>query len=344
MDAQTRELLAGSLRGLLARMPSGASPRAALADLGWADVLAEDPAAATTALFVEHGRALARSRALEDPVLAELAGVLGAAPAGRAWVHPHPALLDPTDGGPADEATGPDRPGAVAARDDARPGRCRVVGVVTGGLDGVDELVVPLRVGGSVAAAVVPVDAVEATPLDTFDRDLGWSQISVRHLPVESTDLGTLWPATVAAARRALAAEILGGCQAMLELAVEHTRARTQFGRPIASFQAVRHRLAEAHTAITGCADLLDAAWADGSPWSAALAKQSAGHLHTTVSGHALQVCGAVGLSEEHTLHRYVSRGVVLDALYVPHQVLDAQLGRELLDAAGTPLPRVVTL
>jgi hypothetical protein len=324
MDAHTRELLAGSVRKLLAAAPAGGSVRAALAELGWDDVLADDPAAATTILFTEQGRMLARTRALEDPVLAELTSVLGPSPAGRAWVHPHPAALNPADAAPA---AGP-----------------ATTGLVTGGLDGVTELVVPLRVGHSVHAAVVGVDAVLATPLDTFDRDLGWSRITLVEEPTAPVELGVLWPAAVAAARRALAAEILGIGRAMLELAVEHTRVRTQFGRPIASFQAVRHRLAEAHTALAGCAELLEAAWVDGSPWSAGLAKQSAGHRHAEVSRHALQVCGAIGLSEEHRLHRYVSRGVVLDALYVSHQLLDEQIGRQLLAQPGTALPRVVQL
>jgi hypothetical protein len=127
---------------------------------------------------------------------------------------------------------------------------------VIGELAGVDEVVVPVRAGTTVGACVVPLRNVEISPPDSFDRDLSWSvvQLSEADQPV---DLGACWTPAVSAARRALAAEIIGASRAMLDLATEHTSRRTQFGKPIASFQAVRHRLAEAYA----CVDSTAATW-----------------------------------------------------------------------------------
>ena len=70
----------------------------------------------------------------------------------------------------------------------------------------------------------------------------------------------------MAAAHRALAAEIIGVAERALELAVEHTSTRRQFNAPIAAFQAVRHRLADAYVAIAAARALLAASFARPSP------------------------------------------------------------------------------
>jgi hypothetical protein len=332
VDIGTRDLLTASIREVLAEAGDGADLRDRLDELGWADVLADDPAAATTILFAEQGRALARTRALDDVVLGELADALAPVNGVRAVAHPHPGDLDLDAFLP-----GATPVPAASAR-----------GIVLGPLDGVHELVVPVRVGPGVGAIVVPVEAVVPDPVDAFDPDLRWTAIRVGDTDAAASagELGDRWVRVVAAARRALAAEVIGTCEAMLALAVEHTSARVQYGRTIASFQAVRHRLAEAHADVVGCTGLLEAAWADGSAWGAAVAKQAAGHLQQRVSRHALQVCGALGLSSEYSLHRFVTRAVVLDSLYLPHQQLDTHLGRELLApaAVGRPLARLAQL
>jgi alkylation response protein AidB-like acyl-CoA dehydrogenase len=71
--------------------------------------------------------------------------------------------------------------------------------------------------------------------------------------------------------------------------------------------------------------------WRDVVPWSAAVPTPTAGRAQALVARHVLQVCGAVGLTQEHPLHTYVGRAAVLDALLTPHQLLEEELGRELL-------------
>jgi alkylation response protein AidB-like acyl-CoA dehydrogenase len=75
---------------------------------------------------------------------------------------------------------------------------------------------------------------------------------------------------------------------------------------------------------------------ADGA-WAAAAAKAAAGRAQRTVAASALQVCGALGLTEEFVLHRYVSRAALLDLLYGDHVRLTAALGTALLGGTGRP-------
>src|SRR6202035_457768 len=105
-------------------------------------------------------------------------------------------------------------------------------------------------------------------------------------------------------------AEIIGVCAAALAIAVEHTSARVQYGRQIATFQAVRHRLSEAHVAIESTRSVLAMAWdaqdaPDGGERAARVAKLRAGWAQAEVMRHATQVCGAMGLSLEHRMHRH---------------------------------------
>ena len=120
----------------------------------------------------------------------------------------------------------------------------------------------------------------------------------------------------------ALGHELVGLARAMLELARRHALDRVQFGRPIGSFQAVRHRLAESLVALEAADGLLSAAWEDPSPVTAAMAKGLAGRSARTVARHAQQVLAGIGFTAEHPLHRYVRRTIVLDQLLGASSVL----------------------
>lgn len=143
----------------------------------------------------------------------------------------------------------------------------------------------------------------------------------------------------LAAGRRAVGWWLVGTGRAMLSMARTHALNRAQFGRPLASFQAVRHRLAETFVALEGAEAAL--VQADGD-LSAMLAKAAAGQAALTAARHCQQVLGGIGFTAEHGLHRQVRRAIVLDGL----------LGsaRELAREAGTLLikeryaPRLVNL
>ena len=133
------------------------------------------------------------------------------------------------------------------------------------------------------------------------------------------------------AGRRAIGWWLVGTGRAMLALARSHALDRVQFGRPLASFQAVRHRLAETYVALEGAEAALIAADSSTSPDLSALpAKAAAGQAALTAARHCQQVLGGIGFTAEHGLHRHVRRALALDGL----------LGsaRELTREAGTLL------
>ena len=74
-------------------------------------------------------------------------------------------------------------------------------------------------------------------------------------------------------------------------------------------------------------------------------AKAAAGRAHRAVADVALQVCGAIGLTTEHDLHRYVTRGFQIDSLCGSYQQLEALLADRLFDSysPGRALPAVVS-
>ncbi|WP_024795241.1 acyl-CoA dehydrogenase family protein [Tomitella biformata] len=324
LDIDTRKVVAASLREVFARRAAAGeadarSLSAALDDLGWDEVAAAEPADATTMLFTEQGRSLTCSRLLDQVLLAELTELLPPPDGPR-------AVLYPVSG-----ATG-------------LPGQPRD-GVLLGGLDAIAQVVTPSADG--VWLLVLPAAALATTPVRGFDSGTTWLAAAPDPaLATATVPAGDGWCRALAAGRRAAAAEIIGVCQGALDIAVAHTSAREQYGRPLASFQAVRHQLAESHAAIESARVTLAAAWAAAADpsrvadpgWAAALAKQRAGHAQALVTSRTVQVLGAMGLTLENDMHRHVTRAAALDLLLGGHAELGETLGAALL-AGADPLP-----
>jgi alkylation response protein AidB-like acyl-CoA dehydrogenase len=152
-----------------------------------------------------------------------------------------------------------------------------------------------------------------------------------------STAQPTAWANAVACGQLALAHELVGSSKAMLQLARDHALDRIQFGRPIAAFQAVRHRLAEGAVAVDAADAALGAAWDVGSPLHAALAKAISGRTARIVARHCQQVLAGVGFTTEHPFHRHVRRIFVLDGLLGDARSLTKELGEELLRTRRVP-------
>ena len=112
----------------------------------------------------------------------------------------------------------------------------------------------------------------------------------------------------------ALSAEQAGAAAAALALTVAYTKVRVQFGRPIGSFQALQHRMAEMHVLVESARSLSYAAAeaADqGAPDTglrAAAAKVYCSEALAQVSGEMIQLHGAIGMTWEHVAHRYFKR------------------------------------
>jgi alkylation response protein AidB-like acyl-CoA dehydrogenase len=137
----------------------------------------------------------------------------------------------------------------------------------------------------------------------------------------------------------AAAAELVGVARAALTRAVEHARTRVQFGKPIGSFQGVKHALADGCVAVERARSLTYAAAAGAAhaanpaaTWrSAALAKAAATEAALCCSRSAVQVHGAIGQTWEHDLHLYTRRAWQAGALLGDSRALYHEVGQRFL-------------
>lgn len=180
-------------------------------------------------------------------------------------------------------------------------------------------------------------DAVGLRDVAGLDPALGLVEARVAGPPGDPVATRARWVEAEALGRLALAAELVGASRTMLQLARDHAVERIQFGRPIARFQAVQHRLAEAFVAVEAAAGAVEAAWDDGTPLGATAAKAVAGRSARTVARHAQQVLAGIGFTTEHPLHRYVRRVWTLDRLLGDARSLTTKLGIELLTHRQVP-------
>jgi alkylation response protein AidB-like acyl-CoA dehydrogenase len=256
-DSESLRLLEDALRKTMLST-SGAELDAALADLGWAEMLADMPDVAIPLVFRLLGETGSHASVLNDVMLETVGGLPGGTPpmpyAGGGWV--------------------------VWERQDT-------TNQVLGGL--------PLR----------RVPEGELMRMFEARRALGW------------------W--------------LVGTARTMLALARQHALDRVQFGRPISTFQAVRHRLAETLVAIEGAEATLSLPGADNPDLTALLAKAAAGKAALTAARHCQQVLGGIGFTAEHDLHHHVKRALVLDGLLGSSRELTRKAGAGLRARGSSP-------
>jgi len=321
MDDSERALFTASVEDAV-RRTSPASLDRALDELGWRDALAADRASAVSVLFECQGHANATSTALDDLLLAAL-GL--DEPAGTAVVLPGVGTWDP--------------PGDVRGR------RMWVHGLGTARLAEATSAVVVATTGAGSIALRIDTARCHRRPLRGLDETLGLVAVDAdlvgTELPAPPAQRAAgrdgSWPTALGIGQLALAHELVGASTAMIELARAHALERVQFGRPVAAFQAVRHRLADTYVAVEAARALLDAAWEQSTPHAAAMAKAMAGQAARTAARHCQQVLGGMGFTTEHPLHRYVRRVLVLDELLGSSRALIRSLGRQLVDSRQLP-------
>jgi hypothetical protein len=290
---------------------TGAALDAAVAELGWDEALSFDPRAAVSLLFALQGGAGVTSAALDRVLASALGRELGEGTS---------VLLPPVGHT------------AAPARVDGR--EAAVHGLVTGGRPG---MLVVAADGEQHVAAVVESKALVTRLVHGIDPELGLVEVRGAVTLTDPTPVD--WGAARRLGQLALAHELVGVSRRALALAREHALERIQFDRPIAMFQAVRHRLAEALVAIETAEAMLDAAWLEGDARTASMAKATAGRSARTVAKHAQQVLAGIGFTTEHDLHRFVRRIFVLDQLLGSQAVLTKDLGHELLATRTLPRP-----
>lgn len=305
MDADTNEMLRRSLAQFLVEEPE--TPLAErLEALGWAEVVADDAASAYAALFETKGDTLAAGDALG----LLMGSLIGAEVGDDSLASAVVALTNPTPSGMV-----------VLSRAPAADDR-----ILAGGLNG--EVV------------MVPSDRARTRAFSTeaFDPDSGpvTAELDLAGASTVADTPGG-WSAAVAAGRWATAFELVGVGARVVADAVQYTGERVQYGVAIGSFQALQHRLADAHSGVVGARNLAREASHDRDPWTALVAKAAAGRAAEFACTQAQQAYGAIGFTWEHDFHRHLRRAYMLDRLLGDHRSLEDEIGRELQRRRAIP-------
>jgi alkylation response protein AidB-like acyl-CoA dehydrogenase len=169
-------------------------------------------------------------------------------------------------------------------------------------------------------------------PRRTLDETRRWYDVVLDGVRVRAADVVSADEAEIGwltdAAAVLTAADSLGVGERLLEMTVGYVKVREQFGRPLGSFQSVKHKVADMLTTLKGAraatyyaAMALDAAMTLGEHSAEAAAASSAAKAFTAegvaaLAGEALQTHGGIGFTWEHDLHRYLRRAKVNQMLY----------------------------
>jgi alkylation response protein AidB-like acyl-CoA dehydrogenase len=216
----------------------------------------------------------------------------------------------------------------------------RIEGTKTYVLDGhtADVVLVAARTGAGVSLFSVSGSApgLTRTPLATLDPTrkqarLDFAGVEAVLVGADGAGWGVL-SAVLDRAAVALAAEQVGGAQKCLDMAVAYARERVQFGRPIGSFQAIKHKCADVLLEVESARSAAYyAAWcgaerSDELPAVASLARACCSDAYLRAASENIQIHGGIGFTWEHPAHLYFRRAKSSDLL-----LGDACHHRELL-------------
>jgi alkylation response protein AidB-like acyl-CoA dehydrogenase len=201
---------------------------------------------------------------------------------------------------------------------------------------------VSARIERDLALFAVPASADQVTieQLAVLDLTRRQACVGFEHAPAELLALDASAGLAEASEISALlaAVELVGVANRCLELAVEHARSRTQFGRPIGSFQAVQHLLADALAdteQMTAATDIVIDAAVDGTPLDelrtlVSVSKAFCSDAGPRVAETLIQVLGGIGFTWEHVAHLYLRRAKSIATLYGSAREHRARLERDL--------------
>jgi alkylation response protein AidB-like acyl-CoA dehydrogenase len=196
-------------------------------------------------------------------------------------------------------------------------------------LDGTiaDLLLVVARTPAGVSVFAVEKGAPGLTvePLATMDQTRKQARVLLRATPARLIGAeGAGWAAVsrmLDLAAVALAAEQVGGAQRVLDMAVDYAKTRVQFGKPIGSFQAIKHKCADMllevesarSAAYYGCFVADDT---DELPVAASLAKAYCSEAYLHAAAENIQIHGGIGFTWEHPAHLYFKRAKSSELLF----------------------------
>ncbi|RUP04656.1 MAG: acyl-CoA dehydrogenase [Mycobacterium sp.] len=182
-------------------------------------------------------------------------------------------------------------------------------------------------VNGDIADVVVAADEGRLTRWTRFSAQPLASMDLTRRLarlePEETEPLGDD-PGLADFAAILLAAEQIGAAERCLDLTVEYAKSRVQFGRPIGSFQALKHRMADLYVVVSAARAVVDEACTAPGPTNAATARLAATEALNTVAAEAIQLHGGIAITWEHDMHLYFKRAHGSTQLLAsPRELLD---------------------
>jgi alkylation response protein AidB-like acyl-CoA dehydrogenase len=228
-------------------------------------------------------------------------------------------------------------------------GDWRLTGSKTYVLDGhvADVLFVIARTGAGLTIFAVDAAApgLTRTQLPTMDQTRRLARVDLAQTPgvlvAAPGDAEKLIGRLLQVAAVAVAAESLGGAERVLEMAVDYAKVRVQFGRPIGSFQAIKHKCADmliqvesARSAVCLARQVLGVGQSSELPIAAALAKAYCCDAYVFCAEENIQVHGGIGFTWEHPAHLYFKRARTNQVLFGdPYQHRD-RIARLLLDVS----------
>jgi len=195
------------------------------------------------------------------------------------------------------------------------------------GASEVDEIAIVARADATtgdegIGLFLVPISELGIEQLDTLDLTRSLAHVSFTDVPVAAERvLGEPGPAVARAVRRAveeatvvLATEAVGTCQAIFDVTLEYAKQREQFGVPIGSFQAIKHKFADMLVLLErarATAYFAALTIAEDDPRRAlavSTAKAAAGDCQALIAKEGIQIHGGIGYTWEHDMHLYVRR------------------------------------
>lgn len=165
--------------------------------------------------------------------------------------------------------------------------------------------------GGDVADVVIAAHGgqliqwtdITATPATAMDPTRRLAAVAAGSTESLGADPGLADTAAIL-----MAAEQVGAAGRCLDLTVAYTKERVQFGRPIGSFQALKHRMSDLYVKVSAARAIVNDAIADPTPTAASLARFMATEAFNDVAAEAIQMHGGIAITWEHDIQLYFKR------------------------------------
>lgn len=201
-----------------------------------------------------------------------------------------------------------------------------------------------ILVMGEDIITLVPLNApgVSVTPRPTWDQsrrlfDIAFTGAQDGLVLAKGNSAKALRAQLMTQLLFAIAADSVGGAAAILEQTIDYLKVRRQFDRPLAMFQALKHRCADLQTRLVAADALLwtFAAEAGDDVVGAGALKAHAAQLYADVTEEAIQLHGGIGLTEEHHCHLFLKRAMLNLSLGGSGDTWEETAGRWALTACA---------